>query len=82
MNHDDAGQKAVLTTAMAHSQEKALTIHLLMGADWLRFQPLLLGLKNDFTLGQDKYPSARVEVYNTLINTKTPHAAQGKCEDG
>ena len=30
-----------------------------------------MGMENDFTLGQDKYPGNRVEVYNTLINIKT-----------
>ena len=57
-------------------------MHLLLGAYWVRFQPLLLGLENDHTLGQDKYPSTLVEVYNTLINTKISQAARGEHDDG
>ena len=57
-------------------------MHLLLGANRARFQTLLLGIENDHTLGQDKYPNTRVEVYNALINTKTPRAGRGERDDG
>ena len=82
VDHTDEGEKTSLATAMARSTEKALAMHLLLGADRARFHTLLIGLENDHILGQDKYPNTRVEVYNTLINTKTPRAGRGERDDG
>ena len=82
VDHTNEGEKTYLATAMARSTEKALAMHLLLGADRVRFHTLLLGLENDHTLGKDKYPSTRVEIYNTLINTKMPRASRGERDDG
>ena len=57
VNQNNTGEKLALSTAMECSKEKALAMHFLLGAYRAHLQTLLVGLENDFNLGQDNYPS-------------------------
>ena len=61
-NDDDGASKLILQTARATAKEKALDIGFLLGSAQNRYQPLLDGLENQFTLGVKNYPTLRVAV--------------------
>ena len=70
----DELSKLILQTARATAKEKALAISFLLGAAYNRFQPLLDGLENQFTLGVNNYPMLWVAAYNILKNFKRDRA--------
>ena len=71
----NADVKQLMAEAFATVREKALVMNFIMATSRENFQPLFDKLENDYTLGENNYPSTRVAAYNVLINYKKGRSA-------
>ncbi len=60
------------TTCTACAIEKAHAIAFLQRADAARYLPLTTNLENQFTHGNNQYPTTVTDTYNMLVNFKRP----------
>ena len=73
LSDDNEASKLILQTALATAKEKALAIGFLIGSAKNRYQPLLDGLENQFTLEVNNYPTCewrRTMSLSTIRRTR------------
>jgi hypothetical protein len=65
-----------ITACTAIAKEKSHAIAFLRRADPVRYTTLTTDLENQFTRGNDQYPTTVTDTYNMLVNYKKPSSSQ------